>query len=347
MPPSPSSTLSLESTHVLTQLAHISTLRILLAALPIPDRLSLPTPLATLVSLFDWEYLSTAATGMLTGTALAVASAFASNTLSAAWRTAQLLGRRRAIEPPPPDPAPLPPSPRLSRDDMDPLAARVAPRIVRTASDAALCLKLYRGPVFAEYPVSVIRSYVDHKLVRGRRPADIARKLEILEAELPQFARSFAAVRFFKGLGPSHVVDMDFPPVFDDSPAAAAAVAAASRLSTHVHMSRGSDWGAAVAETRREPPTQPQDVWPGHSRGRGDRRRDGRGRGGGVGRGGARAAERTVPTPASTSAEALLNPLPPQAAPPPPPPKPLATPPHTPRSFLPLLPAHSLGRLDD
>lgn len=198
----PPAALSLESAHVLTQLAHISTLRILLAALPILDRLNLPTPLATLLSLFDWEYLSTAATGMFTGTALAVATAsLATNTLSAAWAKTQALRRRRAIAPPPPDPEPLPPSPRLSRDDMDPLAARLAPRVVRTASDAALCLKLYRGPVFAEcvarlapppprahtsprYPVSVIRSYVDHKLVRGRRPGDIARKLEILEAEV-------------------------------------------------------------------------------------------------------------------------------------------------------------------
>ncbi|KAL1406473.1 hypothetical protein Q8F55_008172 [Vanrija albida] len=97
--------------------------------------------------------------------------------------------------------------------DIDPRVVPHLPAAVRRAQDVNVCLLLYAGEAFAEYPVSVIRSYVDHKIIKGRRMGDILRKLEALEAGHPRYARAFATVRFFRGFGPSHVLPMLWPPV--------------------------------------------------------------------------------------------------------------------------------------
>lgn len=76
-----------------------------------------------------------------------------------------------------------------------------APTIARSAEDAVACLTLYKGIDFGEcvvvhsaclpapqtdlnrYPVAVIASYVDNKIVRGRSKTDIIEKLEALEKQ--------------------------------------------------------------------------------------------------------------------------------------------------------------------
>ncbi|WOO84000.1 uncharacterized protein LOC62_05G007516 [Vanrija pseudolonga] len=90
-------------------------------------------------------------------------------------------------------------------------------RVAKTAADAVTALQMYRGPRYAEYPLRVIRSYVDQKIVRGRKPGEISLKLDNVEAEVPEYARAFNTVRYFRGLGPSGVLDTEWPPVLDDA----------------------------------------------------------------------------------------------------------------------------------
>ncbi|WOO84017.1 uncharacterized protein LOC62_05G007539 [Vanrija pseudolonga] len=104
-----------------------------------------------------------------------------------------------------------------------------APTIARSAEDAVACLTLYKGIDFGEYPVAVIASYVDNKIVRGRSKTDIIEKLEALEKQAssgpygssltrpqcPKYHRAFAVVRHYRDLGPSRVLDMDYPPNVD------------------------------------------------------------------------------------------------------------------------------------
>ncbi|KAL1406475.1 hypothetical protein Q8F55_008175 [Vanrija albida] len=90
-------------------------------------------------------------------------------------------------------------------------------RVAKTAADAVTALQMYRGPRYAEYPLRVIRSYVDQKIVRGRKPGEISLKLDNVEAEVPEYARAFSTVRYFRGLGPSGVLDCEWPPALDDA----------------------------------------------------------------------------------------------------------------------------------
>ncbi|KAL1406494.1 hypothetical protein Q8F55_008198 [Vanrija albida] len=114
----------------------------------------------------------------------------------------------------------------MQRDAMEanglvlPRAAGVSPKaptVARSAEDAVACLTMYKGIDFGEYPVAVIASYIDNKIVRGRSTADIVEKLEALEKACPKYHRAFAVVRHYRDLGPSRVLDMDYPPHVDPS----------------------------------------------------------------------------------------------------------------------------------
>ncbi|KAL1406504.1 hypothetical protein Q8F55_008208 [Vanrija albida] len=89
--------------------------------------------------------------------------------------------------------------------------------VPKTAGEVLMCLSLYRGGGYGQYPVAVVVAYVENKFKRGKSRAGIIRKLEALEKKVPSFSRSFAAVRQLYHLGPSRVVDMEWPPSFHDA----------------------------------------------------------------------------------------------------------------------------------
>ncbi|WOO84028.1 uncharacterized protein LOC62_05G007550 [Vanrija pseudolonga] len=89
--------------------------------------------------------------------------------------------------------------------------------VPKTAGEVLMCLSLYRGGGYGQYPIAVVVAYVENKFKRGKSRAGIIRKLEALEKKVPSFARSFAAVRLLYHLGPSRVVDMEWPPSFHDA----------------------------------------------------------------------------------------------------------------------------------
>ncbi|WOO83998.1 uncharacterized protein LOC62_05G007514 [Vanrija pseudolonga] len=95
-----------------------------------------------------------------------------------------------------------PPAPSITAMRFESSSSLAFPsKAIRTSKDAITTLQLYPGPVVSRYPVTVIRSYVEHKLLKGRTPAEISYKLEGLEGQLPQFATAFVLVRYFNNLG--------------------------------------------------------------------------------------------------------------------------------------------------
>ncbi|KAL1406491.1 hypothetical protein Q8F55_008195 [Vanrija albida] len=76
------------------------------------------------------------------------------------------------------------------------------PRFMVTQRDVLRCLRAYHGPTVELYPYRVVQQYLFLKAKRGLPLADIVAKLEALELET-------------RGLGPSKVIDMEWPPVYD------------------------------------------------------------------------------------------------------------------------------------
>ncbi|KAL1406478.1 hypothetical protein Q8F55_008178 [Vanrija albida] len=102
--------------------------------------------------------------------------------------------------------------PRLRRADSSKGEEESNGLFVRSANNVRVCLRVYSGPPLHEFPVSVIRAYVVNKIARGRKTADIARKLEILEREFPLYSAAFNIVRYFTALGPSKALPIPWPP---------------------------------------------------------------------------------------------------------------------------------------
>ncbi|WOO84016.1 uncharacterized protein LOC62_05G007538 [Vanrija pseudolonga] len=89
------------------------------------------------------------------------------------------------------------------------------PRFMITHKDVLRCLRAYHGPTVELYPYRVIQQYLYLKAKRGLSLPDLVSKLEALESEMPIYINTFAMVRETRGLGPSKVLDMEWPPVYD------------------------------------------------------------------------------------------------------------------------------------
>ncbi|KAL1406470.1 hypothetical protein Q8F55_008169 [Vanrija albida] len=98
---------------------------------------------------------------------------------------------------------------------VDELFEKQPPPMLRTPEAVLRCLEAFQGGKDEQYPVMVLRTYADYEIHRnGTRWRDLSAKLEVLEAQAPDYADAFMIVRYVYGLLASPVLKMDWPPRF-------------------------------------------------------------------------------------------------------------------------------------